>query len=88
MRDLLVGRRDASAPVDDKDDGAAFVEREVDLLLDKIHEGVFRLGHNAARVDDVEFLPRPFGLTVEPVSGNAGLVVNDRRAFSKYPVEY
>jgi hypothetical protein len=76
-----------AASVDDHDDGCSFVKRDAGLAENFRRDEVFIFGKNASGVDDAESMALPFGLAVEAVARNAGLVADNRAPRSDDTVE-
>ncbi len=75
-----VGGGEFGAAVDHEHDGGSFVERDAGLAENLCRDEFFVFGDDAAGVDYAEGVPAPFGVAIETVAGDAGLVPDDGAA--------
>ena len=75
--DLVVGRGQLFAPVDEQNDDLRRFDGDVCLAQDLAPHGILRAQFDAARVDDGEFFAAPLGVGIQPVARDARAVLGD-----------
>ena len=84
---LEIGRGEFGAAIDYENDGVGLFERYLCLAKDFRGHEVLVIGENATGIDNAQSTPAPFGLAVEPVPGDAGLVADNRSSGADDAVE-
>ena len=86
-RQFAVGPCDLGAGIDDHDNGRRFFERDLGLTEDLRRYEILVVRNNAARIHDAKLVPAPFGLAIEAVARDAGLVADNGAPRSGQVVE-
>jgi len=72
-----IGGGEFGAPIHDHDDGVGFFECDLCLAVNFRGHEIFFFGNNAAGVNHAQAMTSPFTLSVETITGDAGLVADD-----------
>src|SRR5208337_502382 len=84
---LAVGSRDLGSRIHHHDDGRRLFERDLGLTEDLRRYEIFVVGNDTARIHDAKLVPAPFGLAIQAVASDAGLVPNNGTTRSGQMVE-
>ena len=82
IRNILVGGGDTRAHIGDEDDDIRCAYGDIRLLAHEHEYLVIGRGLDAAGVDDIKLVAAPLALSIQPVTGDAGRVLNDGQALA------
>jgi len=75
-----IGPGKFGTPINDHDDGGSLIKGDSRLSKNLGRNEILCFGKDSAGIDDPNAAAAPFGITVQAISGNAGLVANNGTA--------
>ena len=82
--DLFVGSGYAGSAVNDENNDIRSLDCKLRLTAHLLCDYILAFGLDSARINECEFIVKPFSIGIDPVTGHAGGILNYRYALSDY----